>query len=166
MVHSNRNERTLMNRLIALTVALAFFAAVPAQAQDIEVSGLESRSTFIGSDENFTGTAIINLFFGPREAARAAAARVMFAPGARTAWHSHPRGQRLVVTSGIGWVQQRGGERREIKPGDVVWTPPGVAHWHGATPEQSMSHIAIQEEQDGSVVNWMEHVTDDEYQPE
>jgi quercetin dioxygenase-like cupin family protein len=155
-----------MRRFLALATVLAFLAVVPAQAQDIEVSSLESRSTFVGSEENFTGTAIINLLFGPNESARAAAARVMFAPGARTAWHSHPRGQRLVINSGTGWVMQRGGERRTIEPGDVVWTPPGVEHWHGAQPEQSMSHIAIQEEQDGSVVNWMEHVTDAEYQPE
>lgn len=161
-----------MNRLIPLPIligfatAIASLAVVPAQAQDIEVSEFESRRTFVGSAENFTGTAIINLLFGPREAARAAAARVMFAPGARTAWHSHPRGQTLVVTSGRGWVMQRGGERREIEPGDVVWTPPGVEHWHGATQTHSMSHVAIQEEQDGSVVNWMELVTDEEYQPE
>lgn len=155
-----------MHRLLTLTAVLTFLAVAPAQAQEIEVSTFESRSTFVGSSDNFTGTAIINLLFGPREEARAAAARVMFAPGARTAWHSHPRGQTLVVTSGSGWVMQRGGERREIKPGDVVWTPPNVEHWHGATPEHSMSHIAIQEEQDGSVVTWMELVTADEYQPE
>ncbi|PEN12681.1 cupin [Longibacter salinarum] len=129
----------------------------------MEVSELDSRPASVGSSEYFTGTAIIEPLFSPNEAARASAARVLFAPGARTAWHSHPRGQRLAVTSGHGWVQQRGGERRKIEPGDVVWTPPGVEHWHGATPSQSMSHIAIQEEKNGSVVEWMDPVTDDEY---
>ena len=159
-----------MSRLIAFAAALALLAALPvagpAQAQDIEVSELESREASVGSDEYFTGTAIIAPLFSPREAARAAAARVMFAPGARTAWHSHPRGQRLVVTSGQGWVMRRGGERREIEPGDVVWTPPGVEHWHGATETNAMSHIAIQEERNGSVVNWMDPVTDEVYRGE
>lgn len=155
-----------MKPIIPIATLLALFIMAPAQAQDIEVSELESRSASVGSDEYFTGTAIIEPLFSPREPTRAAAARVMFAPGARTAWHSHPRGQTLVVTSGKGWVQQRGGERREIEPGDVVWTPPGVEHWHGATPINAMSHIAIQEERDGAVVNWMEHVTDAEYQAE
>ncbi len=87
-----------------------------------------------------------------------------FAPGARSAWHSHPAGQVLVVTSGVGWVQERGGERRRIEAGDVVWTPPNVEHWHGATPENAMSHIAIQEAVDGSVVEWLEPVSDEEYE--
>lgn len=155
-----------MNRLIALTLSLAFFAVAPALAQEHEVSNLESRPSVMGSSEYFTGTAIIEPLFDPRGLTRAGAARVMFAPGARSAWHSHPRGQRLVVTSGHGWVMRRNAERRAIEAGDVVWTPAGMEHWHGATTTHSMSHIAIQEEKDGSVVNWMEHVSDEEYQPE
>jgi quercetin dioxygenase-like cupin family protein len=152
-----------MYRLIALTLSLAFLAALPVQAQEIEVSNLDSRPASVGSSEYFTGTAIIEPLFDTREAARAAAARVMFAPGARTAWHSHPRGQRLVITSGHGWVQRRNAERRAVEAGDVVWFPPGVEHWHGATETNAMGHIAIHEEENGSVVNWMDPVTDDEY---
>jgi quercetin dioxygenase-like cupin family protein len=155
-----------MTRLIALTLSIAFFTIAPAQAQNMEVSALDTRPASVGPSKYFTGTAIIEPLFDPREAARASAARVMFAPGARTAWHSHPRGQRLVVTSGSGWVKRRNGERRKIEPGDVIWTPPGVEHWHGATPTNAMSHIAIQESKDGSVVNWMENVSDEEYQAE
>lgn len=157
-----------MNRLIAPFTFLACRAVIPVQAQDrpmrIEVSDLQSRPDYVGPTEYFTGTAVIEPLFSSRDEARAGAARVTFVPGARTVWHSHPRGQTLVVTSGRGWVQERGGERHEIKAGDVVWTPPGVEHWHGATPEHALSHVAIQEAQDGSVVNWMEPVSDEEYQ--
>jgi quercetin dioxygenase-like cupin family protein len=155
-----------MKRLIGLGLFLAFFALPPVQAQEMEVSALDARPASVGSSDYFTGTAIIEPLFNPNEAARASAARVQFAPGARSAWHSHPRGQRLVVTSGRGWVKRRDGERRTIEPGDVIWTPPGVEHWHGATTSHAMSHIAIQEARDSSVVNWMGPVSDDEYQPE
>nr|WP_245188543.1 cupin domain-containing protein [Halarchaeum rubridurum] len=101
--------------------------------------------------------------FDPRGDARAAAASVTFEPGARTAWHTHPLGQRLVVTSGCGLVQREGGPVEEIRAGDVVWFPPGEKHWHGAKPEKSMTHVAVQEEQDGDAVTWLEHVDDDEY---
>ena len=87
-----------------------------------------------------------------------------FEPGARTAWHTHPLGQTLIVTSGLGRVQVWGGPIQEIRPGDVVWFPPGVKHWHGASPTTAMTHIAIQETLDGKVVEWMEHVTDEQYQ--
>ena len=86
-----------------------------------------------------------------------------FEPGARTAWHKHPRGQRLVVTEGTGWTQVEGGSVETIRAGDVVWCPPGVRHWHGATPTTAMAHIAIQEAQNGSPVTWMEHVSDQQY---
>ena len=155
-----------MNRLIALTLSLFVIAVLPAQAQEHEISDLESRPTVMGPSDYFTGTAIIEPLFDPRGPTRAGAAKVTFAPGARSAWHSHPRGQRLVITSGHGWVQRRNAERREVESGDVVWTPQGVVHWHGATTTHSMSHIAIQEERDSSVVNWMDNVTDEEYQPE
>ena len=94
--------------------------------------------------------------FAATDHTRATGGHVTFEPGARTAWHTHPAGQTLIVTSGIGWVQQWGGEKREIRPGDVIWTPPGVKHWHGATATNGMSHIAIQEQVDGKVVDWME----------
>jgi quercetin dioxygenase-like cupin family protein len=88
---------------------------------------------------------------------------VTFAPGARSAWHTHPAGQILIVTAGTGWVQEEGGEKREIKPGDVIWTPPGVKHWHGATATTSMSHIAITNMVDGWNVDWLEKVSQDQY---
>jgi quercetin dioxygenase-like cupin family protein len=91
------------------------------------------------------------------------AVEVTFEPGAHTAWHNHPAGQYLIVTSGVGWVQQRGGAKREIRAGDVVWTPPGVVHWHGATPTHAMSHLAIWEFVDGSGGELMEHVSGEDY---
>ncbi len=94
---------------------------------------------------------------------RMKAARVSFEPGARTAWHTHPLGQTLIVTAGCGWAQREGGAIEEIHPGDVVWFAPGERHWHGATPTTAMTHLAIQERLDGKVVEWMEHVTDAQY---
>ena len=94
---------------------------------------------------------------------RTSGGSVTFEPGARSAWHTHPLGQTLIVTAGTGWVQQWGGEKQEIRPGDVVWTPPGVKHWHGATPTTAMTHIAIQETLDGKNVEWMEKVSDEQY---
>jgi len=90
-------------------------------------------------------------------------ASVTFEPGARTAWHTHPLGQTLIVTAGCGWAQREGGAVEEIRPGDVVWFSPGEKHWHGATPTTAITHIAIQEKKDGKVVDWMEHVTDQQY---
>jgi quercetin dioxygenase-like cupin family protein len=108
----------------------------------------------------------IQPLFEASELGRVRGASVTFEPGARTAWHTHPLGQTLIVTSGIGWVQQEGGPIEEIRPGDVVWFAPNEKHWHGATPTKSMTHIAIQEAVDGEVVNWLEHVTDKEYRIE
>ncbi|WGR92104.1 MULTISPECIES: cupin domain-containing protein [unclassified Bradyrhizobium] len=128
---------------------------------DIHVAG--SRPTRRAPKENFTGTVLqdpINMAPAP---ARLNASRVSFEPGARTAWHSHPLGQTLYVISGIGRVQAKGGPIREIRPGDVVWIPPNEKHWHGASPGNSMTHIAMQEALDGVYSTWMEHVTDEEY---
>ena len=102
--------------------------------------------------------------FQPNDARRAAAATVTFEPGARTAWHTHPLGQTLIVTSGCGWVQREGGAIEEIHPGDIVWFEPNEKHWHGATGSIGMSHIAIQENLNGKVVDWMEKVSEEEYQ--
>jgi quercetin dioxygenase-like cupin family protein len=116
-----------------------------------------------GPDEYFTGNVRIDPLFEAPDPARARGASVTFEPGARSAWHTHPLGQILIVTTGRGWVQQEGGEKQEIRPGDVVWTPPGVKHWHGATTTTSMTHIAIQEALNGKVVEWMEKVSDEQY---
>ena len=124
-----------------------------------------SRPSGKGPADYFTGTVRIDPLLSPPEPARVAGALVTFEPGARTAWHTHPLGQTLIVTTGLGWVQREGGPRQEIRPGDVVWFEPGEKHWHGATATTAMSHIAIQEKPNGSPVDWMEHVTDAQYAP-
>jgi quercetin dioxygenase-like cupin family protein len=116
-----------------------------------------------GPADWFTGTVRIDSPFKGTEPSRVTGALVSFEPGARTAWHTHPLGQTLIVTAGCGWVQRWGGPVEEIRPGDIVWFPPGEKHWHGATPITAMSHIAIQEALDGKAVDWMEKVGDEQY---
>ncbi len=116
-----------------------------------------------GPAEWFTGRVRIDALFNPDAPDRVQGAHVTFEPGARTAWHTHPLGQTLIVTSGLGRVQREGGPVEEIRPGDVVWFEPGEKHWHGASPETAMTHIALQEVKDSKVVDWLEHVTDVEY---
>ena len=116
-----------------------------------------------GAPENFTGSARVDTPFRATEPARVSGGTVTFEPGARTAWHTHPLGQTLIVTAGCGWVQSDGGAKEEIRPGDVVWIPPGEKHWHGATATQGMTHVAIAEILNGTSVAWMEHVSDDQY---
>ena len=116
-----------------------------------------------GPADWFTGTVRIDALFNPASPDRVQGAHVTFEPGARTAWHTHPLGQTLIVTSGLGLVQRQGGPVEEIRPGDVVWFEPGEKHWHGASPATAMTHIALQEVQDGKVVDWLEHVSDAEY---
>jgi len=115
-----------------------------------------------GPADWFTGTVRIDPLLQTEAPARLSGATVTFEPGARTAWHTHPLGQTLVVTAGFGRVQREGGPVEEIRPGDVVWFPPGERHWHGASPATAMTHIALQEALDGKVVDWLEHVTDDQ----
>ena len=117
-----------------------------------------------GPADYFTGQVRIDSPFSTTPPARTGGATVTFEPGARTAWHTHPLGQTLLVTSGLGWVQADGGEKQEVRPGDIVWFPPGLKHWHGATAATAMSHIAIAEALDGRTVDWMEKVTDAQYQ--
>ncbi|UAY98355.1 cupin domain-containing protein [Dickeya dadantii] len=116
-----------------------------------------------GPEAWFTGHVRIDAPFQATEPARVGGATVTFEPGARTAWHTHPLGQTLIVVQGRGWVQEWGKEIHEMNPGDIVWIPEGVKHWHGATAETAMTHIAIAESLDGSVVEWMEHVSDEQY---
>jgi quercetin dioxygenase-like cupin family protein len=122
-----------------------------------------SQASVQGPAEYFTGSVRIDPLFTASPPARVACASVTFEPGARSAWHSHPLGQILVVTAGCGWTQCDGGPIEEIRAGDVIFCPPGHRHWHGATPTTAMTHIAIQEALDGKVVDWMEHVTDEQY---
>ena len=129
----------------------------------MEISRNGTRASAVASADHFTGRVRIDPLFAARDPARASAASVTFEPGARSAWHTHPLGQRLIVTSGSGWTQVEGGPVEEIRPGDVVWCPPGVKHWHGATATTAMTHIAIQEAKDGKVVDWLEKVSDEQY---
>jgi quercetin dioxygenase-like cupin family protein len=130
----------------------------------MEIKRIDSQPTRKGPAEWFTGSVRIQLLFEPPEPARVRGASVIFEPGARTAWHTHPLGQTLIVTSGLGWAQRDGGPIEEIRPGDVVWFSPNEKHWHGASPTTAMTHIAIQEALDGKVADWMEKVSDTEYQ--
>ena len=122
-----------------------------------------SAPSIPGTEDAFTGTVRIDPLFQPEPPARAGGATVTFEPGARTAWHTHPLGQTLIVTSGVGRVQREGGPVQEIRPGDVVRFAPNEKHWHGAAPTTAMSHIGIQEVLDGTAVTWLEHVSDEAY---
>ena len=129
----------------------------------MDITRAGSHASAKGPADWFTGTVRIDPLFQAPAPARAAGAAVTFEPGARTAWHTHPLGQTLIVIAGAGWAQREGGPIEEIRPGDVVWFEPGEKHWHGASRDCAMSHIAIAEMKDGSAVAWMEKVTDDEY---
>jgi quercetin dioxygenase-like cupin family protein len=129
----------------------------------MEIKRSGSQPSGRGPADWFTGTVRIDPLNNPPEPARVGMALVTFEPGARTAWHTHPLGQTLVVTSGCGWVQRDGGSIDAIRPGDVVWFEPGEKHWHGATATTAMSHIAIQEKLNGSPVDWMEQVSETDY---
>ncbi|MER8448225.1 cupin domain-containing protein [Mesorhizobium sp. M1066] len=122
-----------------------------------------SQASAKGSADYFTGAVRIDAPFKGSEPARVGGATVTFEPGARTAWHTHPLGQTLIVLSGAGLVQREGGPIEPILPGDIVWFAPGEKHWHGAAPTTAMSHIAIAEALDGKVVDWLEHVSDEQY---
>ena len=129
----------------------------------MEIRRVGSRPSGRGPAEWFTGSVRMDPLVDASEPARVAGTMVTFEPGARTAWHTHPLGQTLIVTAGCGWAQREGGPVEEIRPGDVVWITPGEKHWHGATATTGMTHIAIQEKQDGKAVDWLEQVTDEQY---
>lgn len=150
-----------MIRIPAATLALVL-AAPMAYAQSQEISHHADRAGQIGSDQVFSGAVYVSPVFAPRMN-DVSAGEVTFLPGARSAWHIHPAGQMLVVTHGTGWTQERGQAKQVMRAGDVVWCPPGVEHWHGATGNTSVTHYAIQAGVDGSAVTWGEKVTDEEY---
>jgi quercetin dioxygenase-like cupin family protein len=129
----------------------------------MEILRAGTRPSGKGPAAWFTGSVRIDPLFEAAEPARVAGASVTFEPGARTAWHTHPLGQTLIVTAGRGWAQREGGPIEELRPGDVAWFPPGEKHWHGATATTAMTHIAIQERLDGKAVEWLEPVSDAEY---
>lgn len=165
--------RTLSMVLNPLALAAAFALAVPgAQATNsihnqgaisMEINRKDELKTVTGPAEYFTGEATITGQFQREAPSRVSGAVVHFEPGARTAWHTHPLGQTLIVTEGVGWTQIEGGPKLEFYAGDILWCPPEHKHWHGATSTAAMTHIAIQEAKDGSPVTWMEHVTDEQY---
>lgn len=154
-----------MKALAAATVVAAFSAsaAMSQPTSAITVTRPGSQPSTIGPAENFTGSVRVDSRFQGTAPARIGGGTVTFAPGARTAWHTHPLGQTLIVTAGVGLVQEWGSPVQEIRPGDVIWIPPGVKHWHGATADNGMSHIAIAEALDGRSAEWMEKVTDEQY---
>jgi quercetin dioxygenase-like cupin family protein len=150
--------------LIAMAAARDGAAGQTAQRRmnmDIKRSG--SEASVKGPAEWFTGTVRIDPMFQAPEPARVSGGHVTFEPGARSAWHTHPLGQTLIITSGLGWVQREGGPVEEVRSGDIVWFPPGEKHWHGASASTAMTHIAIQESLDGKNVNWLEKVSDAQY---
>jgi quercetin dioxygenase-like cupin family protein len=148
---------------LAAVSLIASQAAAQERTQKMEITRKADLKTVEGPSEFFTGRVTITGQFQREAPSRVGGAIVHFEPGARTAWHSHPLGQTLIVTEGVGWTQIDGGPRLEFHAGDVIWCPPEHKHWHGATPREAMTHIAIQESQNGSPVTWMEHVTDEEY---
>jgi quercetin dioxygenase-like cupin family protein len=161
--------------LAGTATGIAAFAAIRASGSEMPTQTAERRSGVMeikrngsqasrkGPEEWFTGAVRIDPLFHAPDPARASGGSVTFEPGARTAWHTHPLGQTLIITSGLGWVQREGGPIEEVRPGDVVWFAPLLKHWHGATPTTAMTHIAIQESVNGKNVDWMEKVSDDQY---
>jgi quercetin dioxygenase-like cupin family protein len=162
-----------MTELTITIMSLLLFASVVSKAQtseaqaptssSIKISRNDSLKSKKASGEYFTGSVQVQELFPAYHPSRTSGGKVTFEPGARSAWHTHPLGQILIVTDGTGWVQQWGGSIEEIRKGDVIWIPPGVKHWHGATPTTAMTHIAIQEQLNGKAVEWMEKVTDEQY---
>jgi quercetin dioxygenase-like cupin family protein len=152
-----------MKLLAATMVSLVLIASASAFGQELDIKRNGSRPSAKGPAETFTGAVRVDPLFQMEAPARTRGGSVTFEPGARSAWHTHPRGQILIVMSGSGWVQRWDGPRQEMKPGDVVWIPPGVKHWHGATATTAVTHFAIQEDDDGKVVDWLEKVSDQQY---
>ena len=149
---------TILYRLRKLYIILLTLREIK-----MEIRRIGTQASSKGPSDWFTGTVRIDPLFRAPEPARVQAASVTFEPGARTAWHTHPLGQTLIVTAGCGWAQRDGEPIEEIRPGDVIWFPPGEKHWHGATPTTAVTHIAIQEQLDGKAVDWMEKVSEEQY---
>lgn len=148
---------------ISLFITTSAFAAEPSTSmQTIIVKAGVTPSTK-GAAESFTGNVRVDSLFRPNESSQVSGSSVTFEPGARTAWHTHPLGQRLIITSGVGLVQEWGGPIIEVRAGDVVWFPPGVKHWHGAAPKSSMTHIALTGVLSGKSTDWLEKVSDEQY---
>src|SRR3712207_414478 len=154
-----------MKRIATFAVALSALAAagVHANPGELRIARAGAQPSGWGPAEYFTGSVRVDPLFPATAPSRMSGGLVTFEPGARSAWHTHPVGLVLIVTAGLGWVQREGGPVEEIRPGDVVWIPPGLKHWHGAAAATGITHIALQEHVDGRVVEWMEKVTDEQY---
>ncbi len=162
-----------MKRFAATFASLSLLTAAPsgivqAQApsgdgQTLRITRAGSQPSAKGSADYFTGAVRVDPLFPATAPSRVSGGHVTFEPGARSAWHTHPVGQTLIIMSGLGWVQQWGGPKQEVRSSDVVWFPPGIKHWHGASATNAMTHIAIQETVDGKNVDWLEQVSDDQY---
>ncbi len=150
-------------KTVLAAAAIGAASVMPAQADNIEIRTNGTTPAVIGTAANFTGQAIISPLYPSTAMTQVSTGLVNFAPGARTVWHTHPAGQLLIVTAGQGWVQEDGKERRIINPGDAVWIPAGVKHWHGATATSPMAHIAVSYMKDGKNVDWLETVSDQQY---
>ncbi|WP_312166325.1 cupin domain-containing protein [Phenylobacterium sp.] len=150
---------------VAASIALSTLAATAADAQPTgqQISRAGTQASVAGPEQNFTGQVRVDPLFAATAEVNASGAYVTFEPGARSAWHTHPAGQRLVVVSGVGLTQEEGKPVQEIRPGDVIVCPPGVKHWHGAAPATAMTHLAVTGVVDGKSVEWMEKVTDEQY---
>ncbi|XUY29132.1 (R)-mandelonitrile lyase [Agrobacterium sp. rho-8.1] len=152
-----------MKVLTTTAMAVGLIGTPQAFAESSEIFPAGSRPTAKGAEANFTGSVMVDMLYMNNAHTTNSGGLVTFEPGARSAWHTHPAGQVLIVTSGSGWVQEEGGEKRTLRAGDVVWTPPGVKHWHGATDKNGMSHIAVTNVKDEKAVDWMEKVSDQQY---
>lgn len=153
----------MKNTIAAAALSTMALADMPARANEIQVNPVGASPSVIADPKNFSGNVVVDLLLPSSIQTPASSGLVTFSPGARTAWHSHPLGQMLIVTSGKGWVQKEGEARLEITPGQTVWIPAGVKHWHGATAQNAMSHYAVTYIQDGKNADWMELVTDEQY---
>jgi len=152
-----------MQKTLSVIMLLMVGMGSAQAAEKMQITRNGEQKAITGSDKVFTGISIVSPLVSPNEHSNVSAANVTFAPGARSAWHTHPAGQFLVVSDGTGYVQQWGEPKQVIKAGDVIWTPPGVKHWHGATESTSMTHMAIQQRVEGKNVVWEEKVSDEQY---
>jgi quercetin dioxygenase-like cupin family protein len=159
----NRRNRVAVPAILLLSVAMTGIAAARTGSPRITITPSAEQSVITGSPQRFTGSVRVQSLFDPIDPNRTSGGAVAFQPGARSAWHTHPLGQILIVTDGVGWIQEWRGPIQVIRKGDVVWIPPGVKHWHGATPTTAMTHIAVQESLNGVAVNWLEQVTNQQY---
>jgi quercetin dioxygenase-like cupin family protein len=160
----NLTRRWMLRGTVAMMLLPITRVWSASRGAEVDIKRIGSQASTKGPAEWFTGTVRIDPLFDAPAPGRAAGATVTFEPGARTAWHTHPLGQSLIVSAGVGRAQRWGGPVEEIRPGDVVWFPPGEKHWHGAAPTTAMTHIAIQEKLDGKPVDWLEHVTPEQYE--